>query len=71
MSCFKCGGPQHEATGWHFAEGVDYCGRCASYFFHYYRSRMIRMSSVRAGKGHDYALAASTSVGANVREVAQ
>jgi hypothetical protein len=38
--CYKCHGPQHPATGWHFAPGVDYCGRCAREFAAWYRERM-------------------------------
>jgi hypothetical protein len=38
--CYKCHGPRHPATGWHFAPGVDYCGRCAREFAAWYVARM-------------------------------
>jgi hypothetical protein len=40
MRCFVCNGPFHPATGWHFADGVDYCWRCSMVFARWYRERM-------------------------------
>lgn len=62
MRCFKCGGPWSEPTGHVFRKDVFYCGPCAREFFaSFYRPRMKSMSR----PDHDFAAAASTSLGAN------
>jgi len=55
--CFACHGPFHPATGNHFAEGVDYCGRCYRSFLEFYRSRMAPRK-----KWPDFYAEAATSV---------
>ena len=56
--CFACGGPFHPASGNHFAEGVDYCGRCYRYFLAYFKDRMRVRRKGRA----DFYTEAATSI---------
>ena len=58
LTCFRCHGPYHPATGWAFLPDVAYCGRCAREFAAWYKSRMRQMSRPDS----DFALAASTSI---------
>lgn len=52
-SCFKCGGPWHEATGHVFRPDVVYCGQCAHDFFvDFYRPRMIQMNGPKIRSKH-------------------
>jgi hypothetical protein len=57
--CFACRGPFHPATGNHFADGVDYCGRCYRAFLVFYRGRMAPR---KGGHMPDFYEHAATSV---------
>jgi len=62
LTCFKCQGPYHPATGWFFMPGVVYCGRCAREFGAWYKARMRQMSARKLKLGGAFTAAACTSV---------